>query len=282
MATGGLRLTCSDGILLFYLFSLGRSTLDIFYHGNEFAQCQRPIHVWLLVSYVALVSLRVPHYVRQAASGTRQDANANELELGQATQATAASTWRGRSKAVLIVVWFALLPFFAVWTALGSFWLSEVLESTPECLPASTDPRFLIFWQVLCYLWIIIYTSCIGVAVVVRKRQQQRMHEAETNLRAVENEDTRSRWGSLGASWVLSPLLGLSAAEIGTLPTCDSSLCEDKECSICLTALNCDTSLRRLPTCGHVFHQGCIDLWLLRQNKCPLCKGDVLERPAKS
>jgi hypothetical protein len=32
---------------------------------------------------------------------------------------------------------------------------------------------------------------------------------------------------------------------------------------------------RELPGCGHVFHESCIDLWLLRRGDCPLCKHRV-------
>lgn len=255
-------MTCSDGILLFYLFSLAHSTLEILYHGQEFGQCAKPIHVWLVISYVSLVGLRVPHYLRQYGS-----------ELGDAYDSQDVSgSWKGISKICLMVVWFVLLPFFIVWTIIGSFWLSEVLDKTPTCLPIGTDPRFILFWQVVCYLWIVIYSVCVGIALTLRRRQQQ----AEMNVRAIESTDTQSRWGPITTGWGLAPLLGLNHKQIEMLPACTGSHCDESECSICLSAVEDNDALRRLPACGHVFHQACIDLWLLRQSKCPLCKTEVL------
>lgn len=261
-----IGLTCSDGILLFYLFSLSHSCIDILYHGSDFGTCAKPIHVWLIISYLSLVGLRVPHYLKQfyAADSAAPSAETPRLSL------------KGLSKACLMVVWFALLPFFTIWTVIGSFWLHEVLESTPACLPPGSDPKFIIFWQVLCYLWILIYVVCVGIALVLRHRQRR----AENDLREVETEDSRARWGTMASNWGLAPLLGLSAKEISALPAASSELegFADKECSICLSAFQEGDSVRQLPKCGHAFHQACIDLWLLRQNNCPLCKGDVVAK----
>jgi len=255
-------LTCSDGSLLFYLFSLAHSSIDIMYHGAELGQCERPIHVWLVISYISLVGLRVPHYLKNVG-----------MDLGGMTDIdAAASAWKGFSKTALMMVWFALLPFFIVWTFIGSFWLGDVLHHTPTCLTSGTDPRFIIFWQVVCYGWILIYTVCVAIAFALKKRQGV----AETNLREVETDDSRARWGSMSASWGLTPMLGLTAKEIQMLPAFTGSACGDGECSICLNEFQRGDAGRRLPSCGHCFHQSCIDLWLLRQNKCPLCKGDVV------
>jgi len=45
----------------------------------------------------------------------------------------------------------------------------------------------------------------------------------------------------------------------------------DMECSICFGAYVAGEEIRRL-SCGHHFHQRCVDVWLLgHQNRCPLC-----------
>jgi len=246
--------------LVFYLFSLAHSALQIWQHGAEFDQCAQPIHIWMLVSYFSLVGLRVPHYLKHSESSPADDVN------------DASSAWKGFGKTCLLIVWFVLLPFFVVWTFIGSFWLNEVMQKTPTCLPSAMDHRFIGFWQLVCYIWIVIYAACVGIALLLRRRQ----HQAEVNLRLVENDDTRARWGNLSSSWSLAPLMGLSHKEISMLPSCSGSQCNEVECSICLCPVAENDAGRRLPGCGHCFHQACIDLWLLRQNKCPLCKSDVL------
>lgn len=45
----------------------------------------------------------------------------------------------------------------------------------------------------------------------------------------------------------------------------------DMECSICFGVYVDGEDIRKL-TCGHHFHQRCVDVWLLgHQNRCPLC-----------
>lgn len=45
----------------------------------------------------------------------------------------------------------------------------------------------------------------------------------------------------------------------------------DMECSICFGPYAEGEEIRKL-TCGHHFHQRCVDVWLLgHQNRCPLC-----------
>lgn len=70
-------------------------------------------------------------------------------------------------------------------------------------------------------------------------------------------------------------LASASPAQIDELPlvqfSCES--CKDgfcTGCSICLMDFEDDDWVRRLP-CGHDFHQGCIDIWLKRNKRCPLC-----------
>jgi len=260
-----VQLTCSDAILVFYLFSLAHSTFEIWHHGEEFGQCEKPIHIWLVVSYFSLVGLRVPHYLKQVGSELADEAS------------DTSSGWKGISKICLMTVWFVLLPFFVVWSIIGSFWLNEVMQKTPTCLPTGMDSRFIGFWQLVCYIWIVIYVGCVAIALSLRRRQ----HQAEMNVRLVESDDTRARWGDVTTSWGLAPLMGLSHKQISELPTCTGYECAEAECPICLSNVQSQDAGRRLPACGHCFHQACIDLWLLRQNKCPLCKSDVLGADAK-
>lgn len=51
---------------------------------------------------------------------------------------------------------------------------------------------------------------------------------------------------------------------------------EEEKCPICLTELETGEEIKRLP-CKHIFHPTCIDPWLARNSKCPICKKDVGE-----
>ncbi|GMI80601.1 hypothetical protein HRI_001729400 [Hibiscus trionum] len=47
------------------------------------------------------------------------------------------------------------------------------------------------------------------------------------------------------------------------------------ECVICLEEFKEDDSCRVLPNCKHLYHQFCIDQWLVKNRHCPLCRGSV-------
>lgn len=45
-------------------------------------------------------------------------------------------------------------------------------------------------------------------------------------------------------------------------------------CAVCLCDFEAGESLRQLP-CKHFFHEQCVDRWLVRNKRCPLCMGDI-------
>merc|ERR1719271_2255889 len=55
----------------------------------------------------------------------------------------------------------------------------------------------------------------------------------------------------------------------------------DLKCTICLCDVEAGQKLRELYLCKHVFHQKCIDQWLLGTPvysvTCPLCRGNLFE-----
>ncbi|KAJ4781992.1 RING/U-box superfamily protein [Rhynchospora pubera] len=54
-------------------------------------------------------------------------------------------------------------------------------------------------------------------------------------------------------------------------------------CSVCLETLQDGEMVRRLPACQHLFHIGCIDMWLGSHSTCPLCRSSVeVEKTAKA
>ncbi|EEC80757.1 hypothetical protein OsI_23248 [Oryza sativa Indica Group] len=46
-------------------------------------------------------------------------------------------------------------------------------------------------------------------------------------------------------------------------------------CAVCLEDVVAGETVRRLPSCGHLFHVDCIDMWLHAHRTCPLCRRDL-------
>ncbi|BAH93004.1 E3 ubiquitin-protein ligase EL5-like [Oryza sativa Japonica Group] len=55
---------------------------------------------------------------------------------------------------------------------------------------------------------------------------------------------------------------------------------EERECAVCLAVMADGEAARRLPRCMHVFHRGCVDVWLREHSTCPVCRAEVVVRPA--
>jgi len=56
----------------------------------------------------------------------------------------------------------------------------------------------------------------------------------------------------------------------------DPKLCEQKSCPICYENYGEDCLLKIMECPGkHVFHQKCIDTWLVKSEKCPMCNYSV-------
>ncbi|RCV04606.1 hypothetical protein SETIT_1G013700v2 [Setaria italica] len=46
-------------------------------------------------------------------------------------------------------------------------------------------------------------------------------------------------------------------------------------CSVCLEDVRGGEMVRQVPACRHVFHVGCIDMWLHSHRTCPMCRCEV-------
>ena len=73
---------------------------------------------------------------------------------------------------------------------------------------------------------------------------------------------------------------GMDAAAISALPAAFRYKREHAptgwvQCAICLGLVAIGEAVRRLPTCGHLFHAGCIDQWLRAHATCPMCRAAV-------
>lgn len=74
------------------------------------------------------------------------------------------------------------------------------------------------------------------------------------------------------------PGKGLDPSVIASLPkfifkpTEQLDHCEVTECSICLSTIVEEATVRLLPNCKHTFHAECIDMWFNSNTTCPICR----------
>ncbi|CAF0811184.1 unnamed protein product [Adineta ricciae] len=70
--------------------------------------------------------------------------------------------------------------------------------------------------------------------------------------------------------------IGLAKQLIDCYPTttADKASAVGKLCDICLNEYKADDKLRTIP-CLHQFHHKCIDKWLKKNSKCPMCRSDL-------
>lgn len=253
-----INFTLNDAILF---VALTYSSMDLFVEWERFSLCYRPIQLWLIVSFVAIIAFRFSHYLGQCLS----DDGEEFLIYNQ----------RGPPYWVNVLILGVLFPFFTAWTIVGTVWFNQLQEHTPECLPQGSHPWFLMFWLVLCYIWIAIYVIFIALAMLYEYRARR----IESDLRIIENEDILRRWGRLQvlADYGIHIVKrGLSPTQIEKLPyeTLDKDPPE-QPCSICIEDFHAGDDVRLLGGCGHLFHRSCIDIWLLRNAVCPNCKSPI-------
>ena len=48
------------------------------------------------------------------------------------------------------------------------------------------------------------------------------------------------------------------------------------QCAICHCDIHQGSIVRKLNVCGHYFHQGCIDTWLVHHTSCPICRRSIV------
>jgi len=263
----------NDGILF---ASLLYSCLDLHWEWVSFQSCSKPVHHWLLASYACVIGFRVMHLLgTKVANSADADGEAYGDPSGRFLLDM---RQKGLMPRVLSAfTWAVALPFFMAWTYIGTTWLWDVVQNTPQCMPSETHLWFAGFWLLLCYVWILVHVALGVIAWVL----EQRVRRAEGDLRAIEDDDVVSRWGQVSQISGYHALEGgapagggLTPGEIHALP-CETELGSDRECPICINDFQRGDIVRRLPECDHVFHKSCIDLWLLRSADCPLCKRSV-------
>lgn len=258
-------LACSVVLCL----SLGFLTANLLSEWYNFEGCSKPVHMWLLVSYALMMTYRLVHI---------------GVDLGfTASTGVFLINLRQRSavlRSLTQLVWLFIVPVYTTWSALGSWWVWDVLQRTPECIPNEMLVWCLMVFQVLSYCWICVHVG-LGITAWWLERK---VRKAEANLEQVADVDTLERWGNVSRieGYTSLPQVKtddhLTPEALLTLPgvqvwSRDASAAMD--CPICLNALKDGDTVRQLPACSHAFHRSCIDLWLLRSADCPMCKTAV-------
>lgn len=233
--------------------------------------CMVPMQRWLLVSYLNIALFRAAHYIGQEYS------NAGQKFVFSFRH----SSWMLR--VVVGCLWGVLIPFFIVWTVLGTSWFRNALNRTDGC-KASLPPSVMVMvWQFLSYIGIALYGAIFVVSVVI----ELRLRNQERDMLLVETDETRSWWGRLSVEVAETDISilhkknpGLRPQQIQQLPemTLGSNCLEQTDellCAICISEFADGDKVRCLTPCGHHFHKSCVDLWLLRQAECPMCKCKV-------
>ncbi|XP_004967069.1 RING-H2 finger protein ATL32-like [Setaria italica] len=91
-----------------------------------------------------------------------------------------------------------------------------------------------------------------------------------------------SPWQQPAAGSMAAPpqeaVLGLGASAIASLPVYKykkKTGGAGDECSVCLGEIKPKETVKQLPVCTHLFHEGCIDVWLRSHWTCPVCRTPV-------
>ncbi|TVU33276.1 hypothetical protein EJB05_25068, partial [Eragrostis curvula] len=99
------------------------------------------------------------------------------------------------------------------------------------------------------------------------------------------NSETQAAAAAAEAALAQQRRFGLKKAVIDALPTfpyaqkdgadggdLDLEAGGDETCSVCLDDVQAGDMVRQLPSCKHLFHVECIDMWLHSHRTCPVCR----------
>lgn len=256
--------------------------MDLWLAWEDFSSCGRPIHAWLFVSILCMVSFRLlrmlAHWV--TLKTTRTGIRGSRTIGGSLGEALSDNRHEGfMPRALTLFSWTIVAPFFTLWNFMGARWAWHVLGDTPECVPSTTYVWFISLWLGLCCYWFLIHAALAIKAF----RLHAQVRSSENNLLEVQQDgEVLQRWGPAARAEqslveAAPARRGLSARQIKILPS--EAWCNEvqgSECPVCMENFKQGEVVRYLPTCNHTFHRSCIDLWLVRCADCPLCKQQVV------
>jgi hypothetical protein len=84
------------------------------------------------------------------------------------------------------------------------------------------------------------------------------------------------RHNSMHNKEMLERKLGNKTKKALTQVTLFMATGNEGDCTVCIELMKSGDEARQLP-CGHAFHRACVDDWLLKRRKCPLCNLNIVE-----
>ena len=124
----------------------------------------------------------------------------------------------------------------------------------------------IIYYIVLGFLSLIIISICIILLICILRMQRnttQNINDMNTRV-----ESLRGILNSLIPNDIIQN--GLSIEIINDIKRSNEILKDD--CSICLNKENKEIMILN---CNHNFHSDCLQKWLIRSKKCPICRNEI-------
>ena len=162
-----------------------------------------------------------------------------------------------------------VLPFFVIWTGLGTYWYVEIVSNSDEScvrdiqLPFTEKSWVILIWLGFCYVIVLLFSVAVGAALasIIRERRQRSVFLMSERLLIDDTQD-----------------IGFNEEELqimGRFTTTYKTSDTEEVCSICFDNLQEGDIVTHLPRCAHNFHVACISGWLKIKPLCPNCKANL-------
>lgn len=205
-------------------------------HWERCSGCNRPLRLWLVVQCFLQV-MQLPVRVVLFSSVRASERAGRSIETC-VTSMTSAPAWR-MSKVVAV--------FHYAWFFVGVVWWNN--SDTCDACPGIT----------LLLIAVVLFSAARAVVSIIVSQLVFPAHTEE------EFQESLVEPATVGQ---------IAALTIVTVKASDLSPPLGATCAVCLSDLEVEEVARKLP-CGHYFHKGCIDRWLQRNKRCPLCMHPV-------
>ena len=173
----GLRINCLD-IMIFSAVAYAAS--DLIANWTTYQQCSKPLHIWLLVSYVLTITFRFLHFAGHVLSFRSMPS-----EEGEDFNWNRAQALRTLSYVIILIVF----PAFTFWGVIGTVWFMDANDSTGNCFTDFEEYSFIIFWLIVTYIWIIAYVLLLALTALTYYRGLVMKRSLVAFLRKIDFED---------------------------------------------------------------------------------------------